>query len=127
MQRLFSMFPAGRPGFALLLMRVALAIMLMDGVADRLLHFVSLWYIAAPTVVATALCLGLFTPIAMALTVVVEAAIWIGAGVEFEAVHVCATLHAVALALLGPGAYSVDAMLFGRKQVILPGRDSIDD
>jgi uncharacterized membrane protein YphA (DoxX/SURF4 family) len=30
---------------------------------------------------------------------------------------------AAALALLGPGAFSIDARLFGRREIFIPGRD----
>jgi hypothetical protein len=119
------MFPTERPGVALLLMRVALAVMLMDGVAGRLLHLGSFWFLLAPAVVAVALCVGFLTPIVSALTILLEVTSWAVTGGDIEAVHVCAVLDAIALGMLGPGAYSVDARLFGRRQVIL--RDRGDD
>lgn len=116
------MFPTGRPGAALLLMRVALAIMLIEGVSARLLHLGSIWFLLAPAVVAIALCLGFLTPVVAALTVVLEVATWATAGGAIGAVHVCAVLDAIALGLLGPGAYSLDGKLFGRRQLVLRGR-----
>lgn len=127
MQRLFSMFPAERPGFALLLMRVALAVMLMDGVARPFMHLGSLWFLLAPAAVAVALCLGFLTPVVSALCVLLELTAWSSSGAALGAVHVCAVLVAVALAMLGPGAYSLDARLFGRRQVILRTGDSSKD
>jgi hypothetical protein len=117
------MFPTGRPGVALLLMRVGLAIMLMDGVSGRLLDLGSVWFLLAPGVVAVALCLGFLTPVVAALTVLLEVATWATAGGTIGAVHVCAVLDAIALGLLGPGSYSLDARLFGRRQIVLRGRD----
>jgi hypothetical protein len=38
-------------------------------------------------------------------------------------VHICAVLDATAMMFLGPGAYSLDARLFGRKRIVLPPRD----
>jgi hypothetical protein len=32
-------------------------------------------------------------------------------------------LNSAALALLGPGAYSMDARLFGRREIVLPHSD----
>ena len=113
------MFPSGQPGIALLLVRVALAIMLVDGVAGRLLNLGSPWFLAAPAAVALALGLGFLTPIVAGLTIVLEVATWATTGGPIGAVHVCAVLDAIALSLLGPGAYSLDARLFGRRQVIL--------
>ena len=113
------MFPTGRPGVALLMMRVALAIMLMDSVARPILHLGSTWFLFAPGAVAVALGLGFITPIASVLCVLLEATIWMTAAGAIEALHVCAMLVGMALAMLGPGAYSLDARLFGRRQVIL--------
>jgi hypothetical protein len=121
------MFPTGRPGVALLLMRVALAVMLMDGVAGRLLHLGSLWFFAAPAVVAIGLCLGFLTPVVAGLTVLLEVTTWVTAGGAIEAVHVCAVLDAIALSLLGPGAYSLDSRFFGRRQIILRSSDDPKD
>ncbi len=116
----------GRPGVALLLMRVALAVMLMDSVARPFMHRGSPWFLMAPIAVTIALCVGFVTPIASALCVLLEVTIWATSAGAIEAVHVCAVMVAVALALLGPGGYSLDARLFGRRQVILRSDDARD-
>lgn len=117
------MFPTGKPGFALLILRVALAVMLVEGVAGRLLSLGSPWLIAAPGTVAVALSVGFITPVVAALTVVLEVTTWATTDGPVSAVHICAVLDAIALAMLGPGAYSLDARLFGRRQVILRSSD----
>jgi hypothetical protein len=119
MQRLFSMFPAGRPGLALLLLRVALAIMLMQGVAGKLWTMGPPWFVAAPVAVAVALCIGFLMPVVTVSTVVLEVAVLASTDMAIDAVHVCAVLNAIALTLLGPGAYSLDARLFGRRRVFI--------
>lgn len=120
MLRLFSMFPSGRPGVALLLVRVALSILLFDGVASPLLSLGSPWLLAAPAALAMVLCLGFITPIAALLSVALQVTTLLTSGTTLAAVHACAMLDATALAMLGPGAYSVDARLFGQREVILP-------
>jgi uncharacterized membrane protein YphA (DoxX/SURF4 family) len=70
---------------------------------------------------AVLLLVGLWTPIASAVITVAE----LGFAMSHPAnpwsfVHV-ATLGA-ALALLGPGSCSLDARLFGRKQIQIPSR-----
>jgi uncharacterized membrane protein YphA (DoxX/SURF4 family) len=72
------------------------------------------------------LLLGLFTPLASMLLVVSEiggAALGLGLGESGihlpTAAAMCAVVVASALALLGPGAYSVDAKMFGRREILI--------
>ena len=127
MQRLFSMFPMGRPGVALLLVRIALSVMLVEGVWRPLLRLGSPWFLLAPGVLAVALWIGFMTPVVTVLCVLLVVATFLATGGGLEAVHVCALLDAVALTLLGPGGYSIDARLFGRRQVVLPPSRGVDD
>jgi len=64
---------------------------------------------------------GVWTPVSGTLAAVLQ--LWIafsGAG-YLRAVLLLAALGA-ALAMLGPGAWSVDAYLFGRKRIDIPNR-----
>jgi putative oxidoreductase len=118
MQRLYSTFAHGWPGAGLLCLRVIGAI--------AALHFALADFAPIPTPLLTVvvgsagllLCAGLWTPIvASALSVV---ALWCalsGKG-DFWAEILLATM-AAALAMLGPGAWSIDARLFGRKRLVL--------
>jgi putative oxidoreductase len=66
------------------------------------------------------LLVGLWTPFAG--TVVAGCELWMAiSGGEFWLPLVLATL-AAALAMIGPGAWSMDALLFGRKQIVTPSR-----
>lgn len=123
MQRLFSAFPFGRPGVALLLLRGALGVLLLDGMLGPLGTLDSIWVLLAPCLLAASLWAGFMTPAAAVLCVLLELATWLSGLGSFQAVHLCATLDAVALMLLGPGAYSVDARLFGRRKIVLPPDD----
>ena len=38
-----------------------------------------------------------------------------------------ATANAVAIAWLGPGAFSIDAHLFGRREIVIPDASSLSD
>ena len=101
MQRLFSSFPDERPGAGLLILRatVAAALLMETGSATAL-------FAAAPLVV------GFMTPAAAVAAAVTALCC--------EAYPLAAV--AVALALLGPGAYSVDARLFGRREIVIEDR-----
>ena len=121
------MFPTGQPGLALLLVRMALGVMLMDGLSGRLAQLGSVWFLLAPGALALALCLGFLTPVVCVLSILLQVTTFLTAGGAIEAVHVCAVLNSVALAMLGPGGYSLDARLFGRRQVVFPPSAHGDD
>lgn len=123
MQRLFSTFPFGRPGVALLLLRAALGALLLDGVLGPLGTLGSAWVQLAPWAVAAGLWLGFITPVVAALCILIELTTWLSGLGELQAVHICSILDALALMLLGPGAYSLDARLFGRRKIVLPPDD----
>ena len=71
----------------------------------------------ASRVVAVLLLIGLATPLAG----MSDAAIQIGVMLldnRFGSLSIVATALGLALAMLGPGAWSVDARLFGRKRIV---------
>lgn len=119
MQRLFSMFPAGSPGIALLLLRASVAIALA---AQSYSHRqdLSAWIQATAIVIAVAITAGFFTPIVAAMSLAFHALVWFGFGLGGAPDVIVLSVDAVALALLGPGAYSVDSYRFGRRVVVLP-------
>jgi hypothetical protein len=121
------MFPTGWPGIALLLLRMALGVNLVHGFFDVQADLGTAWMLALLSTVAIALCIGLFTPVNAALSALIELVIWRYSSGAVAVLHVCAILVAVALAMLGPGAYSLDAKLFGRRRVIFPSNDGTDD
>jgi hypothetical protein len=119
-QKLFSMFPAGAPGIALLLLRVSVAAMLFIDPAGRVFWPAPIWLAVVSFVAAIAVTVGFLTPIlalicgALKIYALVGSPHWIGALI------VLALLLSCAVAMLGPGAYSLDAKMFGRRVVLLP-------
>lgn len=115
------MFPPGLPGVALLLLRLSVAVaLLLDDYAHR--GALPGWIHAAAILISLVVSVGYLTPIAAAAALLHHALVWlaIGSGADAVAVTIVLSLDALALALLGPGAYSVDSRRFGRRLVVLP-------
>jgi len=115
-QRLFSMFPVGWPGFAFLLLRASVAMALLLGAAHR--HGVPPWITVASLVVCAGLIAGFLTPIAAVIALGLHVLIWSSLGVDNLGSAAIICVDVIALALLGPGAYSFDSRRFGRRIVV---------
>jgi len=126
LRRLFSTFARGWPGVGLLLIRMVVGITLIDrGVTSLwsnppiLLTVLSVLTIGAGLL----LLIGLWTPVAGTLVAVIE--LWkIFLHVGDPWIYILLGTLGAALAMLGPGALSVDARLFGWKRINLPPRKS---
>jgi uncharacterized membrane protein YphA (DoxX/SURF4 family) len=66
------------------------------------------------------LCVGFLTPIGAILAVLFHVLAWSSPSIGSAGTTAIALLDALALAMLGPGAYSIDAYRFGRRVVVLP-------
>ena len=113
------MFPPGWPGVALISLRLSVALALLADLHDAR-HEVGGYLYAAAISLALSLSAGLLTPIGACVALAAHAAIWSRVGVSNTAQATIVTLDALALALLGPGAYSIDAYRFGRRMLVLP-------
>jgi hypothetical protein len=118
--RLFSMFPSGRPGIGLMVLRFCLVSMLLLH-ASRFGPILSLpWMTPVLLLIAAALCIGVATPHACLLSCAAEI-VFALTTTGFDATVLIATIPvAAAIILLGPGAYSLDAHIFGRRVIVLP-------
>ena len=117
MRRLFSSFARGWSGVGLLLLRIASGgFLIVDGVEwCRAGQFMTgLLAIVDGALLAA----GLWTPVAGPLVIVLST--W-GILVQHQDLHAGILLAAIgaALALVGPGALSLDARLFGWKRIDL--------
>lgn len=131
LQFIFSAFPGGLPGVSLLLLRAVLGIaMIIEGGT----YFgapggtVTTWVVGALALLSGAfLLVGFFTPLTA-----------LGAGLDIIAVALSAIpaptrnlfdsqpalifglTMVMAVIGLGPGRFSVDARMFGRREIIIP-------
>jgi len=123
-RRLFSTFAHGAPGLGLLLLRLAVGIAL----ASHALIALRSGPPIGPTVlnalagvVGILLLVGLWTPVAgTILAILASLSAFMHPTDPWNCIFL-GTLGAV-LALVGPGAWSIDAYLFGWKRVELPDR-----
>jgi uncharacterized membrane protein YphA (DoxX/SURF4 family) len=130
--RLFTTFPSGPAGAGLLLLRAAVGTALVArGVLAAAARDVSgpAFSLALGTIVSgLALLAGFLTPLAGLLAAAVTAADALGTRVPAwtpaDGIAAWALLlaAALALALAGPGAVSLDARLFGRREIEVPRR-----
>lgn len=126
MRRLFSTFAHGAPGAGLLLLRLVAGIALLFHAALALSSdppFGSTLLYVFTGVVGILLFAGLWTPIAGTLLAILASRSAFVHPADPLSWILLGTLGA-AMALLGPGGWSVDAWLFGWKRVELPDRKS---
>ena len=123
LQRLFSTFPDGWPGFGLLLLRFGAGIALLSfGIVDfsgPLGQGVAFGRDLFATLGGVFLLAGLWTPVVGALVAIDQ--LWIGISVyasqpDGQWIHILLAVLTAAVAMLGPGAWSIDARRFGRKR-----------
>ena len=131
LRKLFSTFPTEWPGVGLLLIRAAVALSLfIQGMAQvqSPTRGLTEWCLAALSFSAGAfLLVGFMTPLVAVIVVL--------GGTSSALVRMPVPGHdlfdsyvaivnlitlSIAIALLGPGAYSLDARMFGRREIIIP-------
>ena len=124
LQRLFSTFPNGWPGLGILLQRVLTATTLFCyGIAHLrdTSQFASIVPHIFAAVAGILLLVGLWTPMVGALVAVMEMwTIFSRSGDPW--ISIMLAVLSATLAMIGPGAWSIDAHLFGRKHFEIPQR-----
>jgi uncharacterized membrane protein YphA (DoxX/SURF4 family) len=79
------------------------------------------WILPGLVLVSVFLCIGFIVPIVSVLCCLFELASLLSRGADATFILV-SIVNAAALALLGPGAYSLDARLFGRRILVVSDR-----
>ena len=115
MQRLFTTFANGWPGLGLLIQRLVTGIALIHN-GWAAFDASTIAPHAMGIALAILIMLGLWTPVAGALTAPIE--LWLALVIPDGRSNciLLATLG-ITLAMIGPGAFSIDARLFGRKRI----------
>jgi uncharacterized membrane protein YphA (DoxX/SURF4 family) len=130
-QRYFSTFPGGWPGVGLLLLRIVVGAGATAQGAVYLTHMTethALMWIAGVVAIVSGLALlpGFLTPASGAAAGVATLFIVITGTPSDTSVLIgrlaaaILVVDAVVLVLLGPGALSIDARLFGRREIVVP-------
>lgn len=133
---MFSTFPDGWPGAGLMLLRAAGGAVLITQGATYFSDthepgFLSTIVVSVVTVLGVLLLIGFLTRVVALLAALVGVSTvfaWFpGSSVNSFDAHMTAVLSAVialSLICLGPGALSLDARLFGRREIIIPPTSS---
>lgn len=126
MQRLYSMFPAGQPGIGLLFLRMSACVALFAD-AGSLGTTIRSGGAIALFVLAVSLGIGFATSLSAAICCCIGVAIAYHATGPLVLQSAASALAFAALALIGPGAYSLDARLFGRRLIVSSKSGASDD
>ena len=119
MRRLYSTFATGLPGVGLLLMRLVVGLALVAEGCTTLWGGPPVGKAAISAALATAglfLALGLWTPVMGTAVALIEIGQTLASAVSPQA-HLLQAAMGAALAMLGPGLWSIDARLFGWRRV----------
>jgi len=113
------MFPQGGPGVALLLLRISVAAIFLMHAASYLNVSSLRLLFACVVLMCVSLSAGFLTPYLSVIACAAAIANLLLVPHSGNLIHITPVIDAAVLALLGPGAYSVDARLFGRRVTVI--------
>jgi len=114
------MFPTGTAGVALLILRLSASASLLAHGAEHS-NFPGSFTLLIFS--ASALCLGFVTPYVSAISCLMQLAAVGRPGNQLAVSIIISVANTAALGMLGPGAYSLDAKIFGRRVVRFSSHD----
>jgi hypothetical protein len=119
LRRLYSTFAGGWPGLGLILLRLVVGFALVSSAGSALLSSPAIPMTILSVLLSAAailLIIGLFTPIVGTLVALIESCRLFVISAD-RLVYLLVATFGAALAMLGPGLWSVDARLFGWKRI----------
>ena len=125
LHKFFFRFPGGIPGCGLLLLRLTLGIaLLIQGASAAHVNSLPVLFINSLAIVAGILLIvGFLTPLAALLVLAADIFLFLspppGFVVDLPILAYLISISA-AVVLLGPGAFSLDARLFARREIVIP-------
>lgn len=131
MPTLYTRFPNRAPGIGLLLLRVATGVTLIAHasfiVQMQDLRIVVVAMVLLAFLSGLALLAGFLTPIISIVALIIIAGTelsWLptlnGGVIAGNHLSLDVAVMSAAIFMLGPGAFSVDALMFGRRKIIIP-------
>jgi len=129
LQRTFSMFPGGWPGLGVFLLRASVGVAMAAYGYSHLISQDSGLATMAVAILAIAIGLSLvlgyltiFLSVLAALIGISVALAWLPGSdpIAVRVSSVFTSIMAVAISCLGPGAFSLDARRYGRREIIIP-------
>lgn len=129
MQRWYRTFPRGFPAIGLLVLRFAIGAKLVIEASSFILHPQGLkpgvWLLSwLVLVIGTSFVLGILTQLVAGVSVLAVAAVYlwhhalVSSFMNLPGLEIIGV--ALAIALMGPGAISLDAIFFGRRKILIP-------
>ena len=114
------MFPAGPVGLALLILRLTVVGTLLINISEFGVLGSSMFRVFVVATLTIILFLGLLTPIACIGAIFLQLTALRPSTLQMNMDIFLHVLTTISLLFLGPGAYSADARLFGRRLILRP-------